>query len=379
MANTGFKVVNTDIGDLLVRKDLFSESSLWATGNDGYGGLGDGLTSSSPYTLRQTLGGPSWKKISTGSERKHSLSIKSDGTLWAYGRNTYGQLGDGTTTNKSSPVQIGTSTWKEVSCGYHHTIAIKSDGSLWTWGYNTSGQLGSGTTINRSSPAQVGTSNNWNQICAFYSGALTINLDGTIWGWGENGAGTLGDNTSISKSSPVQVNSSTNNKTISCGRFHTLLIKTDGTLWTWGSPNGKGALGIGNNDTLSSPVQVGLESNWSKISCGYYSSIATKTNGTLWTWGYNNVGQLGQNDSINRSSPVQVGNATNWKNCAMSSHSVAVKTDGTLWAWGENGFGQCGTGSINVLTGISSPTQVGSSSDWSSVYAGSDTTHVFKI
>jgi alpha-tubulin suppressor-like RCC1 family protein len=168
----------------------------------------------------------------------------------------------------------------------------------------------------------------------------------------------------------VQVGSLTNWSKISCGSNHTASIKTDGTLWTWGlNAYGRSSFGnLGLNDTVnrSSPTQVGTLTNWSVVACGVSHTAATKTDGTLWTWGFNTNGQLGLNDTVNRSSPTQVGTLTNWSVVACGQvNTAAIKTDGTLWTWGHNGAGGLG---LNDIVHRSSPVQVGSLTGWTNVF-----------
>jgi len=180
-------------------------------------------------------------QIAAGSY--HTLAIKSDGTLWAWGYNYSGQLGDGTTSNKTTPVQIGTGTnWSQIAAGGYHTLAIKSDGTLWAWGYNSYGQLGDGTTSNKTTPVQIGTGTNWSQIAAGGYHTLAIKSDGTLWAWGYNSYGQLGDGASGGgnyKTTPVQIGTGTNWSQIAAGGYHTLAIKSDGTLWAWGNYYGQ--------------------------------------------------------------------------------------------------------------------------------------------
>ena len=176
---------------------------------------------------------------SLGYNGESVLCVKSNGTLWAWGRNDVGQLGINNTTNISSPTQVGTDTnWLKASTQYgmsrRCSAAIKSDGSLWTWGQNTYGELGIGNTIDKSSPVQVGTDTNWNKV--------------------------------------------------SSGGVNTIAIKTDGTLWVWGN-NTYGQLGLGNTTGYSSPKQVGALTNWLTASAGAYFIASLKTNNSLWTWG----------------------------------------------------------------------------------------------
>jgi len=298
----------------------------------------------------------------------HTVALKSDGSLWAWGWNYCGQLGDGTTTDRSSPVQVGSDTaWSAVATGYVHTVALKSDGTLWTWGRNYYGQLGDGTTTDRSSPAQVGSDTDWSAVAAGCGHTVALKSNGTIWAWGENNHGQLGDGTMTDRSSPVQVGSDTDWSAVVTKGFHTLALKSDGTLWAWGS-NTYGVLGDGTVSTRTSPVQVGSDTNWSVVAASYTHTVALKSNGTLWAWGYNNQGQLGDGTTTHQTSPVQVGSDTNWAAVeAGYAHTVALKTDGTLWAWGRNDYGQLGDGTTEDKH---SPVQVGSDTDWVAISAG---------
>jgi alpha-tubulin suppressor-like RCC1 family protein len=122
------------------------------------------------------------------------VAVKSDGTLWTWGRNEWGQLGDGTMVNQSSPVQVGSTTnWRSVAAGHEHTVAVKSDGTLWTWGRNEWGQLGDGTMVNQSIPVQVGSATNWQSVAAGHEHTVAVKSDGTLWTWGGNSYGQLGD------------------------------------------------------------------------------------------------------------------------------------------------------------------------------------------
>jgi alpha-tubulin suppressor-like RCC1 family protein len=208
-----------------------------------------------------------------------TAAIKTDGTLWLWGYSFEGQLGDNlNTARKSSPVQTiaGGTNWKSVACGYLHTTAIKTDGTLWTWGYNTYGQLGDNSRTHKSSPVQtVAGGTNWKSVAGGIYHTTAIKTDGTLWTWGNNTYGQLGDNTIVHRSSPVQtVSGGTNWKSVSCGGFDTTAIKTDGTLWLWGhSTDG----GIGDNTAVrkSSPVQtIAGGTNWKSVSGGAYHITA---------------------------------------------------------------------------------------------------------
>lgn len=301
--------------------------TLWSWGDNTQGQLGLGNTAqkSSP-TQVGTL--TNWKDIDCGSQ--FAMAIKTDGALWTWGwAYLDGMLGLGDTSTVYSPVQVGTLTnWSQVSCGERHTSAVKTDGTLWAWGRNDSGRLGLGDTTNRSSPVQVGVLTDWSQVSCGYNHTVAIKTNGTLWAWGSNiGSGALGLGNTTNQSSPVQIGLLTTWSTVSAGSSITTAIKTDGTLWAWGG-NGVGQLGLGDTTTRSSPVQVGMLTNWKLVilNADNVSSFAVKIDGTLWAWGDNSRGTLGLGATTPRSSPVQVGSLNTWKTVASTSyHSVALK------------------------------------------------------
>jgi alpha-tubulin suppressor-like RCC1 family protein len=200
------------------------------------------------------------------------MALKTDGTLWMWGKGENGQLGQGNTDNHSSPVQVGAlTTWSGIAAGGWWTAALKTDGTIWAWGEGASGQLGQGNTTDYSSPVQVGALTTWSKIAAgngYEEGTvLAIKTDGTLWAWGEGSAGQLGDGTTVDKSSPVQVGALTTWAQCSPGYKQSQALKTDGTLWAWGS-GANGTLGQGNTTNYSSPVQVGSLTTWSKLAAG---------------------------------------------------------------------------------------------------------------
>ena len=349
--------------------------SIFATGGQyGNQGLGDTINRSSPV---QVGTGTDWNMVSGCS---HTLATKTTGTLWAWGDNLQGQLGLGDfITARSSPVQVGTNTdWSSVSVNYATTLAIKTTGSLWAWGSNGSGQLGQGNTTARSSPVQIGTDTDWSKVSSGQGHTVAIKTTGSLWAWGYSGNGQLGQGNTTARSSPVQVGTGTDWASVSGGPRHTVAIKTTGTLWAWGG-NGIGQLGLGDFTGRSSPVQVGTDTNWASVSVGGTNSataftMAIKTTGTLWAWGNNGNGQLGLGDVTLRNSPVQVGTGTDWASTANGHfHTLAIKTTGTLWAWGRNRYGALGTGLTDYTI---SPTQLGTG--WSYISAGFNQTLAIK-
>jgi alpha-tubulin suppressor-like RCC1 family protein len=321
---------------------LKSDGTLWAWGANWGGGLGDGTTTDKYSPTQEATHSADWVSIAAGNG--YTIAIKSDGTLWAWGWNPYGNLGDGTTDNKYSPVQIGSDKWVSISGGDLHTKAIKSDGTLWAWGYNGHGELGNGAPVMQSnSPTQEAThSTDWVSVSAGGYHTIALKSNGTLWAWGYNGLGSLGDGTTTDKNSPVQIGS--DNKWISIaaggGWGHTIALKSDGTLWAWGA-NFDGQLGDGTTAQRNSPTQEATHStDWISISAGNDHTIALKSDGTLWAWGDNGYGQLGDGTIIDKHSPVQIGSDKWFSISAGRDHTIALKSDGTLWAWGDNGYGQ---------------------------------------
>jgi alpha-tubulin suppressor-like RCC1 family protein len=300
----------------------------------------------------------------------HSMAIKQDGTLWGWGDNEYGQLGDGTQTYKLVPTQVGISTnWNKISAGQQYTMAIKTDGTLWGWGSNNY-TLGDGTAFLRIVPTQIGTDTNWSEVSAGSYKTLAIKTDGTLWAWGSNDNSELfGNIVANFITVPTQIGTDTNWSKIDMGDRHLLALKTNGTLWSWGIDYyGEIGIGLSTPTVVKFPTQIGIGNNWISISAGVNQSLATKTDGTLWAWGFNEYGQLGDGTVINKNIPIQIESDTNWtKVSAGTSHSLGQKTDGTLWAWGYNNRGQLGDG---TQTNRNSLTQVGTANNWNVSNAG---------
>ncbi|MCL2503639.1 MAG: cell wall-binding repeat-containing protein [Coriobacteriia bacterium] len=321
---------------------LKSDGSLWAWGNNGYGQLGDGTKTDKNIPIRIGMDND-WVAISTGDY--HSLAVKGDGSLWAWGQNTYGQLGNGTMTNRYVPTRVGTDNdWQAVSAGDYHSLALKGDGSLWAWGWNDCSQLGDNTTADKDAPTRVGTDNDWQAVSAGDYHSLALKGDGSLWAWGDNTHGQLGDGTTVGKGVPVRIGADADWRDVSVGYHYSLALKEDGSLWVWGW-NTYGQLGDGTTTNRHVPTRIGVGADWQNVNAGTYHSLAIKDDGSLWTWGLNWYGQIGDDTTRDKYAPTRIGAGTNWRAVGSGEyHSLAIKDDGSLWAWGWNAYGQLGDG-----------------------------------
>ena len=256
-----------------------TDGTLWTWGDAANGRLGNGVITgiiSTPVTT--FAGGTNWKQVSSGDS--HIAAIKTDGTLWIWGRGFYGILGTNELTNRSTPVTTfaGGNNWKQISAGFQHTAAIKTDGTLWTWGRGNYGQLGNNQTTNTSTPVTTFAGGiNWKQVNGGYRNTAAIKTDGTLWIWGNGSRGQLGNSATTQRNSPITTFAGgTNWKQVDVtGTSHTAAIKTDGTLWTWGN-GGNGRLGNAVTTDISTPVTTFAGgTNWKQVDAGFNYTTAT--------------------------------------------------------------------------------------------------------
>jgi len=310
-----------------------ANGTAWAWGLGSTGQLGDNTANGTSSPVSVVGGFTDWVQIEAGGQ--HTAAIRANGTAWCWGGNAaygpnFGELGNNAQTNRSSPVSVvgGFTEWVQISAGRYHTAAIRKNGTAWAWGSSSAGQLGDNTTVSKSSPVSVvGGFVDWVQISAGGSHSVGVRANGTAWAWGSNGYGHLGNNTQfINVSSPVSVvGGFTDWVQISAGYGHTAAIRANGTAWAWGSA-ANGLLGDGTTVSKSSPVSVlnGF-TDWAEISAGRYHTAALRANGTAWCWGFGGAGQIGENSAINRSSPQSVvGGFTDWVQISTGRNMTAA-------------------------------------------------------
>ncbi|PYU34560.1 MAG: hypothetical protein DMG31_05865 [Acidobacteria bacterium] len=373
-----------------------AQGTVWAWGFNQNGQLGNGTyTTTSPYGIDTpgTISGLTGVTAIAGGYL-YSLALKSDGTVWAWGWNPYGELGNGTYTDSNTPVQVsGFTGVTAIAGGFEHALALKSDGTVWAWGLQSLGELGNGTFgspfgfTGSNTPVQVlgpggaGYLTGVTAIAAVGFHSLALKNDGTVWAWGHNQYGELGNGTYTNNDTPVQVLGPggvgflTGVTALGGGQYHSLALKSDGTVWAWGQ-NTSGELG---NGVFDSPAQippqdtpgqvlgpggVGFLGGVTAITGGSLSShsLALKNDGTVWAWGQNTSGELGNGTTNPSNTPLQVlgpggvGYLTGVAAIARGrGDSLALKSDGTVWAWGRNFAGELGNG---TFTDSNMPVQV---------------------
>jgi alpha-tubulin suppressor-like RCC1 family protein len=335
-----------------------NDGSLWGTGQNSYGELGDGTFGQPPdYSTNQPeqVVADSVMRVTAGFT--HSLFIKTNGSLWAMGNNGFGQLGDGSTNGGdykvNLPEQIIASNVTAVAAGAYHSLFRKSDGSLWGMGYNGDGELGNGTFQSTNLPLQI-VASNVIKISAGYTHSLFLKGDGSLWGMGYNGDGELGDGTYGSPpdycTNVPELIVASNVVAIAAGRMHSIFLKNNGSLWAMGG-NFSGQLGNGSYDNTNRPQMI-VASNVVAIAAGYDHSLFIKNDGSLWAMGGNQFGQLGDGTfaeapyfSTNQPEQIVAGNVT--AIAAVYAYSLFIKSDGSLWGMGYNYYGQLGDGTQN--------------------------------
>ena len=333
-----------------------TDGSLWSCGYNSFGQLGDGTTVNRRVPVKVL------DSVSCAAAGlSHSLAVKSDGSLWGWGSDSYGQMGDGTGTNNAFPVPaiVNMTDIGKMAAGSAHSMALKTDKSLWIWGDNTQGQLGDGTTRDRAEPRKV--LDDAADMAGGSSHTLAVQTNGNLWAWGYNSYGQVGNNSTSNQRTPVLVLGDV--LKVACGDYHSLAIKKDGSLWAWGS----GTSGqLGNGGTENSRVPIKIMDNVKDAAAGYLHTVIVKTDGSLWTWGYNYSGQLGNGSTANNPVPQKIFDKGVVGIAAATNRTQALMDDGSLWVWGDNSYGQVGDGTttqrstpVKVLDNVSKVTSGG--------------------
>ncbi len=395
-----------------------TDNTLWCWGWNIYGQLGVGIGEGNQLLPRQVGTDGDWSTVALGPE--NGCGVRTDGTLWCWGRNAFGMVGVGDTTTRDTPVQVGTeTTWVRADpAGTAHTCGVRSDGSLWCWGLNHDGQLNTGDYVNSTVPVRTG-KHIWSTVGVMAFGACAIDTGGRMWCggsdglgrdlaaplsspfelnaqrswtalaagsrhvcgtatggeqwcWGQNAGYQVGDGTTTDRSTPQQIGAVTTWAQRTGGAAHSCAVRTDESLWCWGT-GGSGQLGLGDTTTRTAPVRVATASAWRRIAAGSTGShtCGIGADESLWCWGAGSSGQLGTGDSADRTAPVQVGAARYRSVAPGGTHTCAVRTDSTLWCWGSGANGRLGLGDDSDRN---VPAQVGTDADWLTLAGGADST-----
>ncbi len=355
---------------------LLSNGTAQCWGLNNFGQLGNGTTTNSSTPVAVILSGGLSRATAIAAGSNHTCALLSDGTAQCWGYNGYGQLGSGTFTDSNTPVPVNAlSGATAIAAGGYHTCALLSDGTGKCWGYNAYGQLGNGTLINSSIPVAVtglgglGGPTAAASAGGFHTCALLSN--GTVECWGYNGFGQLGNGTTTDSSTPVAVSGLSGAEAISAGEFHTCALLSNGTVECWGN-NNYDQLGNGTTTNASTPVAVTGLTGATAIAAGGDHTCALLSDGTVKCWGYNALGQLGNGTTINASTPVAVSGLTGATAIAAGGgQTCALLSDGTVKCWGYNAYGGLGNG---TLTNSSTPVVVSGLSGATAIAAGGDHT-----
>ncbi len=358
---------------------LQTNGTLWAWGRNTYGQLGNAInnaTDNANPTPTQ-VGTDIYIQMAAG--QYHSLALRANGSLWTWGDNIYGQLGNstntGTDTANPTPTQVA-GTYTQLAAGANHCLALQADGSAVAWGRNLYGQLGNGTNSGNGTqpnPIPLSVPGTYVQLATTSASCLGLRADGTLWAWGDNRSGQAGSGTTstFANPTPIATGMALPTRSTTMGSNFGLAVRADGSLWAWGD-NTYGQLGNGTTTSRNNAVRVGTDNDWVQVAAGTSHSLALKANGTLWAWGVNLFGQLGNsaNSSTNNANPTPTQVAGIYTRIGAGNyHSLALQADGTLWAWGYNNYGQLGNGTLTGST-VANPTPTSITGSYTQVAAG---------
>jgi alpha-tubulin suppressor-like RCC1 family protein len=339
--------------------------TLWTWGTNDFGQLGNGTTSTTPVGPAAVAGLSNVAEVEGG--REHIVALTSSGQVYVWGSNQQGQLGLGGSTNRSVPTQLtvpcGAGGVSQVAAGHNSTLARCADGRVFAWGLNSDGQLGDGTRTTRRTPVQVQGVTDAVDVAMGRDMSYAIRADGTVQAWGDNAYGEIGDGTRTDRLTPVPVSGLTQVTSVAGGRDHGLALRADGSVWAFGW-NLYGQLGDGSTTDRLTPVQVltGVQ----QVTAGAHHSYALSTSGQVMSWGRNYRDELGDGTTTQRNRPVQVIGVSSAVSIASGrDHGIAVMGDGSVMTWGHNLYGQLGDGTTTsrsraiTVPGVSGATVAG--------------------
>lgn len=345
-----------------------SDGRLFCWGSNEYGQIGHGGDTNDVVPTPVAVGADNvWIDINAGDF--HMCGLTDQHSIFCWGDNAFGHVGDGTQTNRNVPTRLGTDTdWATVEAGHWHTCGLKLDGRLFCWGDGQYGQLGNNSTSVHTSPIQVNSDNDWLTLNAGNDHTCAIKSDGRLFCWGANYVGQIGDGTTVNKPVPTQIGTSTTWAIADAGPYHTCASMIDNRLFCWGD-NSRDQLGdVAADGNVLLPQQVGIESDWQQISAGDRHTCATTHTGDLMCWGSYASGQLGDGHDANKLVPSRVGSESNWHSVTAGWSDTCANThDDGIFCWGDNGSGRLGNGTTAEYR---LPSQVDANSSWRSISVG---------
>jgi alpha-tubulin suppressor-like RCC1 family protein len=330
---------------------IAADGGIWAWGLNETGQLGDGTTvnRATPVKIK-----PDTHFASVAAGGEHNLAIDVNGGLWAWGLNYEGQLGDGTTQHRSSPIKVMDGTrFKSIAVGFTFSLAIDTSGGLWAWGNNINSELGIGRVGGtRIAPTRVKSDTRFTSIAAEGWHSLAIDEDGGLWAWGSNQEGQLGDGTTQRRNTPIKIKDGTRFRGIAASSFYSLAIDENGDVWAWGNWSWNRKDGDGKVSVVTTPTKINEGYNFTSITTSKVHSLAIDNRGELWGWGYNFYGQLGIGKNYDwKTEPTKIQGGTRFVSVSAGhDHSIALDRSGNIWAWGENVCGQIGDGTVTLYT-----------------------------
>ena len=315
-----------------------SNGTVQCWGQGVYGANGNGSTSTQRYPVNVSNLNNVIQLTATGYNVRGHCALKTDGTVWCWGYNGYGQLGTGNTSNYTTPQRVqNLSNVVKIGGGYQNTYAIKEDGTVWAWGTGSTYANGDGTTTQRTTPVQVSNLSHVVDVAGRYQGACALKSDGTVWCWGYGSHGENGDGSNSHRSTPVQVSNLTDVIQVAQSQHTSYALKADGTVWSWGNDS-NGALGSNQSSTRNTPIQVTNLQNIIQIEGRmYYGATALRSDGSIWSWGYGGHGENGNNSTSNRGTPIRVVNYSDFVSIDNGVyHSCGLRSNATIWCWGND-------------------------------------------